>query len=124
MNQDSERRIQNNHIRRQRQLRRNVFMGLFTFLLVISLSFTLFGFHTRAQGNDEEIMYKYYKSIMVNSGDSLWKYAVIYGDKQYYATPDDYIKEVMSMNFLEDENITSGQYLILPYYSSEFISPG
>lgn len=121
MNRDSERRIRNNRIRRQRQLRRHVILCLFTFLLVISLSLIFFSFRTRAQSNDEKIMYKYYKSIMVNNGDSLWKYAETYGDKQYYATPDDYIKEVMSMNFLEDENIISGQYLILPYYSSEFI---
>lgn len=121
MNTTSERRIKNNHVRRQRQLRRNIFLCLFTFLLVISLSFLFFSFRTRAQSNEEEIMYKYYKSIMVNRGDSLWKYAEIYGDKQYYDAPEDYIKEVMSMNSLEDENIISGQYLILPYYSSEFV---
>ena len=121
MNENSERRIRNNRIKRQRQLRRNICMCLFTVLLVISLSFILFSFRTRAQGSKDEIMYKYYKSIMVDEGDSLWKYAGLYGDKQYYATPDDYIKEVMSMNFLEDETIISGQYLILPYYSPEFL---
>lgn len=120
-NKASERRIRNNRIRRQRQLRRNITMCLLTFLLVISLSVIFFSFRTSAQSSDEKIMYKYYKSIMVNKGDSLWKYAETYGDKQYYSTPGDYIKEVMAMNFLEDENITSGQYLILPYYSHEFV---
>lgn len=57
---------------------------------------------------------------MVSEGDSLWKYAQMYGDNQYYNSYEDYMKEVMNMNFLKDETITTGQYLILPYYSSEF----
>lgn len=120
MNNNSELRIRNNRIRRTRQLRRNIIMCLFTFALVICLSIILFSFKTKAQGSQEDVLYKYYKSIMVSEGDSLWKYAQMYGDNQYYDSYEDYMKEVMNMNFLKDETITTGQYLILPYYSSEF----
>ncbi len=58
---------------------------------------------------------------MVEKGDTLWKYAETYGNMQYYDDPDDYIKEVMDINFLDDDQITSGQYLILPYYSPNFV---
>lgn len=120
MSEVSERRIRNNRIRRKRQLRRNIIMCLMTFLLVISLSSVFFSFRTKAQSSDEEILYKYYKSVMVEAGDTLWGYAEEYGNNQYYDSHDAYIREVMNINFLGDEQITKGQYLILPYYSSEF----
>lgn len=120
MNRVSEQRIRNNRIRRNLQLRRNMIMCLLTFVLVISFSSLFFSFRTRAQSSEEEILYKYYKSIMVEEGDTLWGYAEIYGDNQYYDSQDAYIKEVMNMNFLNDDQIISGQYLILPYYSPEF----
>lgn len=120
MNKASERRIRNNRIRRKRQLRRNIMMLLLTFILVVSLSSVFFSFRTKAQSNDEEILYKYYKSIVVEDGDTLWGYAEVYGISQYYDSHEDYIKEVMNMNFLSDDKITTGQYLILPYYSPEF----
>ena len=120
MNRASELRIRNNRIRRKQQLRRNAIICLLTFVLVISFSFIFFSFRTRAQSSDEEILYKYYKSVMVEDGDTLWRYADIYGDSQHYDSHDAYIKEVMEMNFLKNDQITSGQYLIIPYYSSEF----
>lgn len=120
MNIDSERRIRNNRMRRKHQLQRNIMVCLLTFLLVITLASLLFSFRTKAQVNDEEILYKYYKSVMVKEGDTLWRYAEIYGSHLYYDSHDDYIKEVMDMNSLADDRITSGQYLILPYYSPEF----
>ena len=121
MNRASELRIRNNRIRRKQQLRRNVMLCLLTLVLVISFSFTFFSFRTKAQSSDEEILYKYYKSVMVEDGDTLWQYADTYGNSQYYDSHDAYIKEVMEMNFLKDDTIVAGQYLILPYYSPEFV---
>ena len=119
--QVSERRIINNKIRRRRQLRRNICMYLVTILLAISLSLFFFSCRAKAQSSDEALVYKYYKSIMVSEGDSLWKYAQMYGDNQYYDSYEDYMQEVMNMNFLKDETITIGQYLVIPYYSNKFI---
>ncbi len=116
----SERRIRNNRIRRRRQLRHRFFTCILTLAFVIGLSFLFFGFRTKAQGHDEEILYKYYKSVEVEAGDTLWNYADEYGNKEYYSSHQDYINEVMQMNGLMDDNITEGQYIILPYYSPEF----
>ncbi|MBQ8597000.1 MAG: LysM peptidoglycan-binding domain-containing protein [Lachnospiraceae bacterium] len=117
----SERRIRNNKIRRRREMRRNIFMCLLTIMLVISLSLTFFAFGTKAQSNDEEILYKYYKSITVQDGDTLWDYAEQYGSSEHYADNQAYIDEVIKMNALTDDEITSGQHIILPYYSLEFV---
>lgn len=116
----SERRIRNNRLRRKRQLQRHITMFLLTFILVIGVSSLFFALRTKAQSNDEEVLYKYYKSVMVQEGDSLWNYAECYGNNRYYETNQDYIKEVMEMNFLDTDEITAGQYVILPYYSPEF----
>ncbi|MBD5547470.1 MAG: peptidoglycan-binding protein [Lachnospiraceae bacterium] len=118
----SERRIRNNRIRRRRELRHRFMMCIFTILLVIGFSTLFFSFKTKAQGNDEEILYKYYKSIVVEEGDTLWNYACQYVEGSYYNSYDDYIKEVIMINSLTDDAITVGQHLILPYYSPEFVS--
>lgn len=116
----SERRIRNNCLRRRRQLRRNLIMCVFTFILVISISSMFFALRTKAQNSNEDILYKYYKSVMVEDGDTLWNYAELYGDSHFYEKNEDYIKEVIEMNSLDSDEITAGQYLILPYYSPEF----
>lgn len=116
----SERRIRNNRIRRKRELRKNIGMCLVTAALVCSCSILFFGFGTRAQGRDEEVFYKYYRSIVVENGDSLWDYAGEYGDS-HYNSKQQYIQEVMQINGLSDDAITRGQHLVIPYYSSQFV---
>ena len=112
--------IRNNRLGRQTGLKKHMAMWLLGFLLAIGLSFLSFGLSTSAQASDEIIMYKYYKSIVIQKGDTLWGYAREYGNKQYYDSNADYIKEVMEINALTDHRIISGRYLILPYYSTEF----
>ncbi|GFI01371.1 MAG: peptidoglycan-binding protein [Lachnospiraceae bacterium] len=118
----SERRIRNNRIKRRRELRQRFIICIFTFLLVVTFSSLFFSFKTKAQGSDKEILYKYYKSIVVQDGDTLWNYACQYGEEQYYGSYDDYINEVICINSLSDDKIIAGQHLILPYYSTEFVS--
>lgn len=118
----SERRIRNNKLKRRRELRHHFMICILTFVLIISFSLIFFSLRTKAQGNDEELMYKYYKSIVVENGETLWDYACQYGEAKYYDSCDDYIKEVISINSLTEDKITAGQHLILPYYSSQFVS--
>ena len=40
----------------------------------------------------------------------------------HYDTVDDYVKELRRINSLNgDDSIKAGMYLVVPYYSSEFI---
>ena len=60
-------------------------------------------------------MCKYYKSIEITDGDTLWSIAKENMSEEYdsvYA----YIEEVMEMNNLESDQIHSGQYLTVAYY--------
>lgn len=117
----SERRIRNNKLRRRRQLRHHIMMFVMTILLIFGCSVCLFSLKTKAQSETEEIAYKYYKSIVVESGDTIWEYAMEYADEDYYDSYDSYVKEVIRINSMPDDSIQSGQYLVIPYYSYEFV---
>lgn len=119
--QVSERRIRNNRIRRNRQLRRQLIMAMITVFLIASFSIFLFSFKTKAQVSSEEILYKYYKSVVVNSGDTIWDYAQLYANEDFYDSYHNYINEVVSINGLDSDKIQAGQWIILPYYSNEFV---
>lgn len=118
---ESELRIRRNRARRKRELRRRMAAGILLFVLTASSSLLFFSFRAKAQSSDEA-MYKYYKSTVVKSGDTLWDFAEEYGESKYYDSKQDYVREVMLMNGLENDRITAGQYIILPYYSAEFVS--
>lgn len=116
----SERRIRNNKIRRQRQLRRNILMTVFTVLFILTLSIGGFAIGSKAQDKDNDILYKYYTNIEVQYGESLWDIAENYFCEAKYDNYEHYIAEVMQINGLYSEEIYAGNYLIVPYYSVEF----
>lgn len=66
--------------------------------------------------------FKYYTSITVEAGESLWDIADDYIDYNVYQNKNSYIAEVQSINHLDDEGtIVAGQMLVIPYYSAEFV---
>ncbi|MBO5209298.1 MAG: LysM peptidoglycan-binding domain-containing protein [Lachnospiraceae bacterium] len=120
-NSRSERRIKNNRIRRQKEMRKNFLLVVMTVCLVITFSISMNGFLSNAKDDSIETSYKYYKSITIENGDTLWSIAEEYMDAEHYDSVNDYIKEVKQMNTLANDNITYGQCLIVPYYSNEFV---
>lgn len=65
--------------------------------------------------------FKYYTSVTVEAGESLWDISSTYMD-EHYDSRDSYIAEVCSINHLDESgSIRAGQTLIVPYYSSEYI---
>ena len=64
--------------------------------------------------------FKYYTSVTVQAGESLWDIAADHMDG-HYDSRDSYIAEVRSINHLDEVGtIIAGQTLIIPYYSSEY----
>lgn len=68
-----------------------------------------------------EPTYKYYTSIQVESGDSLWKIARKYQTKEY-SNIFSYISEIKEINHLSSDQVTEGMYLCIPYYTKEYKS--
>lgn len=114
----SERRIWNNKIRRQRELRKNILLTVLTICLVITLSFIVCGFLSNAKTGEEGITFKYYKSIMVDNGDTLWSIAA--ENKASGMDTEVFVKEIKKINGLHEDKITMGNYLIVPYYLHGF----
>jgi hypothetical protein len=119
-NHTSERRIRNNHLRRKRQLRHHIGISILTVLMIAGLSGGFFSVKAAAQSGDADISYKYYKSITIASGDTLWNYAKEYADLSYYTSYEDYIQEVKNINHLKNDSLTYGKSIIVPYFSHEF----
>lgn len=73
---------------------------------------------TMAASNTGEV-YKYYTSIRVSGGDSLWSIASEYMNTGY-ADMNTCIEEIKQLNHLGDDEIHAGEYLMIPYYSDEY----
>lgn len=68
--------------------------------------------------NNAKPVYKYYTSVLVENGDTLWSLANDYiGD--YGFDKSEYIEEVCELNQLQNAKIHAGQYIVLAYYSTE-----
>lgn len=62
--------------------------------------------------------YKYYTSVQVRNGDTLWDIASEHITEEY-SSLQEYVTEVKALNGLQSDSIKSGQSLVIPYYSEE-----
>ena len=77
----------------------------------------------RTEAAPSEIRSKYYTSIRIEQGDTLWGIADRYMTDEY-KDRDAYIREVCEMNLISEDEIHAGQYLTVPYYAAEPLSDG
>lgn len=97
----------------------NIIKTLCTAILIT----ILFGsFYTSAHNNrtEEPVNFKYYKSITIEAGDSLWSIAREYRTDDYSSTAE-YIEVLKKINHLYDDHIQEGQKLIVAYNDTTFI---
>ncbi|MCI8514837.1 MAG: LysM peptidoglycan-binding domain-containing protein [Lachnospiraceae bacterium] len=91
---------------------------LFLLLFLGIYLFTFLSFSVKAEEERGEVYYKYYTSIRIEEGDTLWGLAREYGNEACQSVPS-YIQEVKKMNHLTDDRIHAGRYLTVFYYSRE-----
>ena len=107
----------------RRQKKKNFTILISSLCLALALAIIFSGFLSKAEAKvtePETIYYKYYANVEVQPGDTIWDLAADYMDENY-SSREDYIREVQELNSLADTNaIIAGQYLILPYYSTEY----
>lgn len=113
-------RSDDRRLNRQCQIRRQLVTAAITAIVMIVLAVSLGMMQTKAKSDMGDITYKYYKSIMVEKGDSLWSVAERYADREQQNI-NDYIDEVMSINSLQNDSLMAGQYIVVPYYSAEYV---
>lgn len=102
------------------QMARRRMLILLAVMLMITIGSVIFGSSfTSAQAQESELAYKYYKSIVIEKGDSLWSIAQEYMTSDYDNTQE-YIEELIQLNSLTSETIHAGQHLLVAYYDTEF----
>ena len=107
-------------IKRRRQVAKRRIILLLAALFVITVGSIVCGsiFSSAKDPATDIPQYKYYKSITIEQGDSLWSIAQEYRTDAYEATQD-YIDELKELNVLTSETIHEGQHLVVPYYDTE-----
>lgn len=113
-NYRNEERVQAARRRKQIRARQKAFL-LCAFCLIMVFSC---GYALASDGGEQEHTVKYYTSIEVQEGDTLWDIAGIYSVKGYQSRTE-YIDEIRTLNHLSGDNITAGVYLTIPYYDIE-----
>jgi len=88
------------------------------FLIICMFTASAIFFFSRSKASEHVDSYKYYTSLEIKSGDTLWGIASEYGTDGYNNLQE-YVEEVKSLNDLKGDTIHSGQFLIIPYYSYE-----
>lgn len=73
-----------------------------------------------AQAATAQISYKYYTSVQIQKGDTLWTIAGDYITDDY-ADMNEYIDELRALNHIQEDRIHAGEYLTVPYYSAEYL---
>lgn len=89
------------------------------FILVAIFLSGFFFLHAFARDNSKSAYYKYYTSIEIKAGDTLWSIAYQYANEKYISV-EDYIEELKYMNCLSSDQIIEGCYLTISYYSEEY----
>ncbi len=110
------------YLKKNERRRRLIYRTLVLFA-GIAVAFILFlsvGNHLRShqiQASDPYTEVTYYKSVYVQSGDSLWSIASQYRSED--EDIDDYMDEIREINHITGSHLTAGSYVIVPYTVSE-----
>ena len=119
---ESEIRRRNNKIRRQQIVRRQyIIISAVAFIAMFLIMFNIFSFKVSAQSDSFVPEYKYYKSVMIHSGDSLWSVANSEFNAEHYKDLNAYISEICMINSIDSDSILhAGESIVIPYYSRDY----
>ena len=104
-----------NRQKRKKQVRYHIIAMILSLLLILTISILFISFSTEANDMEHQPSYKYYKSIEISRGDTLWSIANDNFDAAHYKDIHEYVTEVKMLNALNSDNIIAGSYVIVPY---------
>lgn len=107
---------------RRAQIRRRTRITKIALLLTIVLVCVFFTGIIAIAGirQNTPYVYKYYTSIEVQPGDTLWGIAQERYLENGYDDIRDYIRELRRLNHITGDDLSAGSRLIITYYSTEY----
>ncbi len=107
---------------KRRRLRKKVHIifTAVTVALIGCMAFGVFFVSAHESISSDQAVYKYYKSIEIQPGDTLWEIAEETMTSEYDSVPE-YVEVLKEMNSLKSDDIEAGQHLIIAYNDTEFI---
>ena len=106
-------------MRTRRTIRRHLRNLTVILLMILAFCSGFFG-HTLLNARAEEAqlpkLKRYYTSVQLHQGDSLWDLAEQYRVGSGYSRTE-YVEELKRMNGLKSEQIHSGEYLTVVYFA-------
>jgi len=113
-------RANDNLKKREAVVRKQKSILAITVIVVVALGILLGSSINAMASSDKDVasFNKYYVSIRVESGDTLWTIADEYVDG-FNIEKTDYIEEVCQINEISQNDIHAGDYIVVPYYSQE-----
>lgn len=83
-------------------------------LIGILLTANLFiGKENKVSANSSS--YRYYKSIQIQNGDTIWSIAEESITPEYESVQD-YVDDILNFNNMINDKIYAGEYIVVPYY--------
>lgn len=104
--------------RRKAMLRKIAFSGM-TAVFVMIFALSVFSLSAKAESTEHANEYKYYTSHRIEQGESLWSIAEASLDTEHYDSVQDLIDEIKDINQISGDQIQSGNYLLIPYFSEK-----
>ena len=106
--------------KREAVVRRQKSILAIAIILIVALGILLGSSINALASSEKDIASynKYYASIRIESGDTLWTIADEYVDG-FNLSKADYIAEVCEINGISEDNIHAGDYIVVPYFSQE-----
>lgn len=100
--------------------RTNLFLALVLILVICSLGTMMFlsSHRTVYAQTSSKLRTKYFTSIQITSGDSLWSIAKDNITDEYRDLRH-YIDEIKATNNLSSDMINEGKFLLIPYYADQ-----
>lgn len=103
--------------KRQREAAQKRITVLFcSIIAIVMLCSIMFG-TINTQAAPAETTNKYYTSVQIEAGDTLWGIANEYITDDY-TDMNVYIEEVCAINHITKDEIHAGQYIVIPYYAA------
>lgn len=116
-----EKKIKKNMIieKRMRKRKERRFLCMLTLCFLLAVICGTLKFTAIDAKADEPIRYKYYASVYIDRGDTLWGISEEYITEEY-ASIEEHIDEIRSINHIYGDKIEYGKVISVPYYSDEY----